>query len=46
VAEVDGHMKVVDMQNAAVRDAVLDSMQPAVDIYRSNIAVDYDPKTG
>jgi len=46
VAEVDGHMKVVDMQNAAVRDAVLESMQPAVDIYRSNIAVDYDPKTG
>jgi len=45
VAEVDGHMKVVDMQNAAVRDVVLDSMQPAVDIYRSNIAVDYDPKT-
>jgi hypothetical protein len=25
---------------------VLDNMQPAVDIYRSNIAVDYDPKTG
>jgi type III restriction enzyme len=46
VAEVDGYMKVLDMQNAAVRHAVLDSMQPAVDIYRSNIAVDYDPKTG
>jgi len=42
VAEVDGHMRIIDMQNTPVRSAVLASKEPAVDIYRSNIAVDYD----
>jgi hypothetical protein len=46
VAEVDGRMKVIDMQIAAVRDAVLASKQPAVALYRSDVAVDYDPKPG
>jgi len=39
-------MKVIDMQIAAVRDAVLASKQPAVALYRSDVAVDYDPKPG
>jgi type III restriction enzyme len=42
VAEVDGHMRIIDMQIAPVCSAVLASKQSAVDIYRSNIAVDYD----
>ena len=44
VAEVDSRMKVIDMQIAAVRDAVLVGKRPAADIYRSSIGVDYDYK--
>ena len=46
MAEVNGLMKVVDMQRAVVREAVPISMQPVVDMYRSNVAVHYDPKHG
>ena len=45
LAEVDGRMKVVDMKIDAVREAVLVGKQSPVDIYRSGIAVDYDPTT-
>ena len=44
LAEVDGRMKVIDMKIDAVREAVQVGKQSAVDIYRSTIAVDYDPK--
>jgi hypothetical protein len=44
LAEVDGRMKVIDMKNDAVREAVLHGKQSPADVYRSKIAVDYDPK--
>jgi len=44
VAEVDGRLKVLDMQQSHVRDAVLASTSAAVDLYRSSIAVEYSPK--
>jgi hypothetical protein len=44
LAEVDGRMKVVDMKIEAVRDAVLVREESPAYIYRSSIAVDYDPK--
>lgn len=46
VAEVDGQMMVIDMQKASVREGVLASTKSAVAIYRSNVAIRYDPKTG
>lgn len=44
LAEVDGRMRVVDMKNDAVRDAIMVGEQSPAYIYRSSIAVDYDPK--
>lgn len=44
VAEIDGRMKVVDLKPDVVREAILFREQSAADIYRSNLAVDYDPK--
>jgi hypothetical protein len=44
LAEVDGRMKVLDMQVNAVCDAVLFENRSAADFYRSSIAVDYDPR--
>jgi hypothetical protein len=44
LAEVDGHMKVIDMQIPAVREAVVHGKESPIDMYRSNIAVQYDPK--
>jgi hypothetical protein len=44
VAEVDGGMKVIDMQQPLVREVVLAGGQSAVDIYRSTVAVGYNPK--
>lgn len=44
IAEVDGRMRVIDMQPPEVREALIISTQPAVDIYRSSIAVDYSPR--
>jgi hypothetical protein len=44
LAEVDGQMKVIDMKIEAVGKAVLAIEQSALDLYRSSIAVDYDPK--
>lgn len=44
LAEVDGRMKVIDMQIATVRESVLVAKQSAVDLYRSTIAVDYGSK--
>jgi len=42
VAEVDGRMKVVDMQLPTVREAVLAGKQPPIDLYRSDIAATYE----
>jgi type III restriction enzyme len=44
LAEVDGRMKAVDLKIDAVREAVLVGKQRPADIYRSSIAVDYDPQ--
>ncbi len=44
IAEVDGCMRVIDVQTPAIRDAVIATTKPAVDVYRSSIAVDYSPK--
>lgn len=41
---VDGRMKVLDMQHSDVHDAVLAGKQPAIDVYRSTIAIEYDGK--
>jgi len=41
LAEVDGRMKVIDMQIADVRASVLVAGESAVDLYRSALAVDY-----
>lgn len=41
IAEVDGRMRVIDMQSPNVREALIVSTEAAVDIYRSSIAVDY-----
>jgi hypothetical protein len=32
------------MQHSDVRDAVLAGKQPAIDVYRSTIAIEYDGK--
>ena len=42
LAEVDGRMKVVDLKVSGVREAILFRAQSALDIYRSDAAVDYD----
>lgn len=42
LAEIDGRMKAIDMKIAAVREAVLHGKDSPVDIYRSNIGVEYD----
>jgi type III restriction enzyme len=44
LAEVDGRMKVIDMKIDAAREAVLVGKQSPAEIYRSSIAVDYEPK--
>lgn len=44
LAEVEGRMKIIDMQVSAVRDAVLAGRESPVDIYRSDVSIEYDPK--
>ncbi|MGI8868698.1 MAG: hypothetical protein ACR2F6_07575 [Mycobacteriales bacterium] len=44
LAEIDGRMKVIDMKIAQVREAVLHGKDSPVDVHRSNISVEYDPK--
>jgi len=44
IAEVDGRMRVIDMQSPGVREALIVSTHSAFDIYRSSIAVDYSPR--
>ncbi len=44
VADVDGRMKVVNMNYDTVREEILVAKESPVDIYRSSIAADYDPK--
>jgi len=46
VAQVAGQMRVVDMQNNTVREGVLVSDQSAEEIYKSALAVEYNPKLG
>ncbi|HEV2173548.1 MAG TPA: DEAD/DEAH box helicase family protein [Nitrospira sp.] len=41
IAEVDGKLRVLDMQLAEVRESALAGVQPAVDLYRSSLASDY-----
>lgn len=43
VAEIDGHMRVIDVQVDPVREGVLASAESAAQMYRSSIAVDYNP---
>ena len=42
LAEVDGRMRVLDMQDKTSRETVLAATGSAIDLYRSSIAVDYD----
>ena len=44
LAEVDGKMRVIDMQIESVRQSVLASEKGAVDLYRAEFAADYDPR--
>ena len=44
LTQVDGRMRVIDLKIDNAREAVLFTSQSAVDLYRSNIAVDYDSK--
>ena len=44
LSKVDGCMRVLDMKREAVRQAVMAGTQTALEIYQSNIAVDYDSK--
>jgi type III restriction enzyme len=46
LAEVDGRMRVLDLKTDSVREAVQVSKQHAAEMYRSNIAVDYNPNGG
>ena len=42
LSELEGRMRVLDMKDEAVRQSVLFDKKTAADIYRSNVAVDYD----
>jgi hypothetical protein len=42
LAEVDRKMRVIDLKNDEVREAVREAKGKAADVYRSSIAVDYD----
>jgi type III restriction enzyme len=42
VAEVDGSMKVIDLQKVTARDAVLAGKLSPIDLYRSDISANYD----
>ncbi len=42
-AKVDNVMRVLDMKRDAVREAVLHRGQKAVDLYRSELGIDYQP---
>ena len=44
LTEVDGRMKVLDMKNDASREDIMLVKESPVEIYRSSIAVDYDPQ--
>jgi type III restriction enzyme len=44
LTEVDGRMKVLDMKSEAIRDTVRSTKDSAIDLYRSRVAVHYDPK--
>jgi hypothetical protein len=45
LAEVDGRMKVLDMKIDASREDIMVVRESPVEIYRSSIAVDYDPES-
>jgi len=42
VAEIEGHMRVIDMQIPEVRASLLHSHKSAEEIYHSDVAVNYD----
>ena len=42
ISQVDNSMRVLDLQESAVRDAVRHRNESAVEFYYSDIAVDYD----
>lgn len=43
VAEAGGRMKLIDMQNPAVRDAVLNGRESPIEMYQSTLSVEYVP---
>jgi type III restriction enzyme len=45
LAEADGRMKVIDMKASATRKVLAVREQSPEYIYRSDIAVDYNPET-
>ncbi len=45
LAEVDGRMRVIDMQERATRGVIIEATQSPVEIYRSSVAFDYDPES-
>lgn len=42
MAEVDGSMKAIDMKKSSVREAILNSNRSALELYRSDVAIDYE----
>ena len=46
LAEIDGRMKVIDMKIPVVRDAVLHGEESAIEIYQSNLSIEYLPTGG
>lgn len=46
LAEVDGRMKVIDLKSQASRKALAVHEGSPADVYRSSIAVDYNPERG
>jgi hypothetical protein len=46
VAEIDAHMRVIDLQVPEVRETVIHSQDSAKELYLSDLAVDYDSSIG
>lgn len=44
LTQVDNCMRVLDLKSEVVRKAVMAAKQGALEIYRSSIAIDYEPK--
>jgi hypothetical protein len=46
VAEIDGHMRVIDLQVPDAREAVIHSQDSAKELYLSDLGASYDSSTG